>query len=53
MRKAEYLEGPEATKNFEEGMRRIFQAPKFPPKKKKQKDKPTASRRKSKSSDRD
>jgi len=51
--KPEYREGPEAKKRFEEGMRSLFQVPKFPSKKKKQKDKPTASGRKSKSSDRD
>lgn len=53
MRKAEYLEGREATERFEKGMKALFQVPKFPSKKKKQKDKPTASQRKSKSSDRD
>jgi hypothetical protein len=52
MRKAEYLEGPKATERFEKGMRDLFQVPRFPSKKKKQKDKPTASERKLKSSDR-
>lgn len=51
--KLEYREGPEATERFEEGMRSLFQVPKFHSKKKKQKDKPTASAKKSKSSDRD
>jgi len=53
MRKAEYQEGPEATKRFEEGMRSLFQVPKVLSKKKKQKDKPTASMKKPKSSDKD
>jgi hypothetical protein len=53
MRKAEYLEGPEARARFEEGMRALFQVPKFPSKKQKQKDKPTASAKKPKSSDKD
>ena len=51
--KPEYLEGPEATENFEKGMRILFQVPKFPSKKKKQQDKPTASVKKPKSSDKD
>jgi hypothetical protein len=51
--KPEYLEGPEATERFEKGMRSLFQVPKIPSKKKKQKDKPTASQRKPKSSDKD
>jgi hypothetical protein len=53
MRKAEYLEGREAAERFEEGMRTLFQVPKFPSKKRKQKDKPTASSKKPKSSDKD
>jgi hypothetical protein len=53
MRKAEYREGPEATKRFEEGMQSLFQVAKVPSKKKKQKDKPTASQRKQKTSDKD
>ena len=53
MKKAEYLEGPEATENFESGMKVLFQVPKFPSKKKKQQDKPTASAKKPKSSDKD
>lgn len=28
MRKVEYLEGPEATKNFESGMKALFNVPK-------------------------
>ena len=48
-----YLEGPAATKRFEEGMRSLFQVPKVPTKKKKQKDKPTASEKELESSDRD
>jgi hypothetical protein len=52
IKQPQYREGPEATKRFEEGMRSLFQVPKFPSKNKKQKDKPTASQRKSKSSDR-
>jgi hypothetical protein len=47
--KPEYLEGPEATERFEKGMRILFQIPKYPPKNKKQKEKPTASRKKRKS----
>jgi len=39
-RKPEYLEGQEATENFEHGMQALFQVPKFPLKKKKQQDKP-------------
>ena len=50
--KPEYREGPEARERFEEGMRTLFQVPKSPLKKKKQKDKPTASVKKPKSSDR-
>jgi hypothetical protein len=53
IKQPQYREGPEATKSFEEGMRALFQVPKLPSKKKKQKDKPTASRRKPKSSDKD
>jgi hypothetical protein len=52
-RKREFLEGPEATERFEEGMRTLFQAPKVLSKKKKQKDKPAASKAKPKSSDKD
>jgi hypothetical protein len=52
MRKAKLLEGPAATERFE-GMRTLFQVPKFPSKKKKQKGKPTASVKKPKSSDKD
>lgn len=51
--KAEYREGPEARENFERGMKALFQAPKTVSKKKKQKDKPTASAKKPKSSDKD
>ena len=49
-----YQEGPEATENFERGMKALFQVPKAAvSKKKKQKDKPTASSKKPKSSDKD
>jgi hypothetical protein len=54
MKQPEYTEGPEATENFESAMKTIFKAPKkFTTKKGKQKDKPNASRKKSKSADRD
>jgi hypothetical protein len=49
MKQPECTEGPKALKNFERAMTAIFQVPK----KKKQKDKPTASSRKPKSADRD
>jgi hypothetical protein len=53
MKQPEYIEGNEARENFERGMKALFQVPKVPSKRKKQKDKPTASPRKPKSSDRD
>jgi hypothetical protein len=49
MKSPECTEGPQALKNFERAMTAIFQVPK----KKKQQDKPTASVKKPKSSDRD
>jgi hypothetical protein len=49
MKKIECTEGPKARESFERAMTAIFQVPK----KKKQKDKPTASVRKQKSADRD
>jgi hypothetical protein len=52
MKEREYIEGPKALENFEKAMTTIFKAPK-PTKKGKQKDKPTASQRKPKSSDKD
>jgi hypothetical protein len=52
-RRPEYREGQEATERFEKGMRALFQVSKSSSKKKKQKDKPTASQRKPKFSDRD
>jgi hypothetical protein len=47
-----YREGPEATENFEQAMKILFR-PKRCSKQKKQKDKPTASLRKPKLSDKD
>jgi hypothetical protein len=46
IKQALYREGPEATERFEKGMKALFQVPKFPSKKKKQKDKPAAASRK-------
>jgi hypothetical protein len=53
MKQPEYIEGPKARENFEQGMKALFQVPKPKQKKGKQKDKPNASQRKPKSSDRD
>jgi len=53
MKQPEYIEGPEARENFERGMKALFKVPKTATKKGKQKDKPNASQRKPKSSDRD
>jgi hypothetical protein len=53
MKQPEYIEGPKALENFERGMKALFKVPKTATKKGKQKDKPTASQRKRKSSDRD
>ncbi len=53
MKQPEYIEGPEALENFERGMTALFKAPKSATKEGKQKDKPTASQRKPKSSDKD
>lgn len=52
MKTIEYIEGPKALENFERLARAVLQAPR-PTKKGKQKDKPSASRRKQKSSDKD
>jgi len=52
IKQTEYREGREATERFEKGMKALFQVPKFPSKNKKQQDKPTASVKKPKSSDR-
>jgi len=52
MRKAEYREGPEATENFEKGMKALFQVPKdavLPKKTKKR----STTLRKTKRSDKD
>jgi hypothetical protein len=51
MKTPEYTEGPKALENFEQAMKTIFSVPKT--KRGKQKDKPTASQRKPKSSDKD
>jgi hypothetical protein len=53
MKQPEYIEGPEALENFERGMTALFKVPKPVTKKGKQKDKPNASQRKPKSSDKD
>lgn len=55
MREPEYLEGPKATKNFEEGMKALFKVPKdgiAGPKKKRTQPK-TTSVRKTRRSDKD
>jgi hypothetical protein len=52
MQKLEYTEGPKALENFERLATTVMQYRK-PTKKGKQKDKPTASQRKPKSSDKD
>jgi hypothetical protein len=48
----EYREGPKAKANFEKAMKRLFRAPKTV-KQKKQQDKPAASEKNEKKSDRD
>jgi hypothetical protein len=53
MKTPEYTEGPEALENFERGMTALFKVPKPVAKKGKQKNKPNASQRKPKSSDKD
>jgi hypothetical protein len=53
MKEPEYTEGPEALENFEQGMKALFKVPKPETKKGKQKDRPNASPRKPKSSDKD
>jgi hypothetical protein len=53
MKQPEYTEGPEAQENFERGMKALFRVPKPATKKGKQKDRPNASQRKPKSSDKD
>jgi hypothetical protein len=53
MKSPEYTEGPEALENFERGMKALFRVPKTATKRGKQKDKPNASPRKRKSSDKD
>jgi hypothetical protein len=50
--KPEYIEGPKALENFERLATAVLQAPR-PTKKGKRKDKPSASQRKPKSSDKD
>jgi hypothetical protein len=52
MKQPEYIEGPRAFENFERLARAVMQTPR-PNKKGKRKDKPTASPRKAKSSDKD
>jgi hypothetical protein len=52
MKEPEYIEGPKAVENFER-FATIAMQPLKPTKKGKQKDKPTASQRKPKSSDKD
>jgi hypothetical protein len=53
MKEREYTEGPEALENFKRLATAVLQTPKTPIKKGKQKDKPNASQRKPKSSDKD
>jgi hypothetical protein len=52
MREPEYIEGRQATKNFEEGMKALFKAPKDTVAKKNAKQSRPATSRKSKRSDR-
>jgi len=52
MKEPEYIEGPKALENFERLARAVMQAPR-PNKRGRQKDKPNASLRKPKSSDKD
>jgi hypothetical protein len=52
MKQPEYIEGPKALKNFERLATAVMQATK-PTKKGRQKDRPNASQRKPKSSDKD
>jgi hypothetical protein len=54
-RTCEYIEGPQAARNFEEGMKALFKVPKadiVPPKNKNAKQ-PRATSRKSKNADKD
>jgi hypothetical protein len=53
MKQPEYIEGPEAQENFERGMETLFKVSKLAQKKGKQKDRPNASQREPKSSDKD
>jgi hypothetical protein len=53
MKRPEYTEGPKALENFERGMTALFKVSKTATKKGKRKDKPIASPRKAKSSDKD
>jgi len=52
VKQIQYLEGQEATENFEQAMKILFR-PKVRSKKKQQKDKPTAASRKPKTEDKD
>jgi hypothetical protein len=53
MKTPEYIEGPEALENFEQGMKALFKVPKTAIKKGKQEDTPTDSLKEPKSSDKD
>jgi hypothetical protein len=53
MKEPEYIEGREATRNFEDGMKSIFKVPKDAVVKKDAKQPRTATSRKSKRSDKD
>jgi hypothetical protein len=53
MRQPEYVEGRQATKNFEEGMKALFKVPKNALAKKNAKQRKPATSRKSKCSDED
>ncbi|MBZ5664822.1 MAG: hypothetical protein LAO30_09490 [Acidobacteriia bacterium] len=51
--KAEYVEGPQATKNFEEGMKAVFKVPKKDKAQAKKRTPRAPSARKTKRSDKD
>jgi hypothetical protein len=53
MKRCEYIEGPQAAKNFEEGMRALFKAPKDQTARPKKRTPKALSVRKTKRSDKD
>jgi len=53
MKEREYTEGPKAQENFERLATAVLRSPVSKPKRKKQQDKPTASPKEPKSSDKD